>query len=250
MHGSPPVPPPQHGSPARKAIAVIPARGGSKGVPRKNVRLLGGVPLIVHTIRAALASQLLDTVVVSTEDEEIARVAAEAGALVVDRPAELSTDTVQNTDVVRHALHSAQGAGHRQVVLLQPTSPLRGADAIDACLRLLSDGQGGAVRSAMTVTGVEHHPGKALRLDAQGFAQPFTDWRDMEARRQDLPEVFRQNGAVYALGVEDFLREDRFLLPPCRVHAMPAAESVDIDSEFDFFIAEKLLDARGRAAGT
>src|ERR1043165_1629791 len=111
-------------------VAVIPARRGSKGLPLKNLRELGGVPLVVHSIRAALAASHLDAVVVSTEDDEIAKVAAAHGATVVKRPAELATDTAQNNGVVRHVLQS-RGNVDRIVVLLQPTSPLRTAAHID-----------------------------------------------------------------------------------------------------------------------
>lgn len=220
---------------------MIPARGGSKGVLRKNIRQLGGLPLIAHTIRAALLSHFLEAVVVSTEDDEIAEISAAHGAQVIRRPLALAADAVQNTDVVRHALE-VLGGEYSHVALLQPTSPLRSADDIDACLALLLDG---GTRSVMTVTPVEHHPGKTLLIDPAGEMTPFTTEADMEARRQDLPVVYRQNGAVYALGRMDFLAENRFILSPCRVHVMRSEDSVDIDSEFDLFLVEKLLEARG-----
>lgn len=221
-------------------LAVIPARGGSKGLPRKNLRRLGGLPLVSHSIRAARESRLIDTYVVSTEDEEIAAVAAEHGAAVLRRPAGLATDSVQNNDVLRHAL-AERAAGHRYVVLLQPTSPFRRGAHIDACLAPLLAGN---ARSVMTVTPVDHHPGKAVRLE-DGLVVPCTNAFEMEARRQDLPEVFRQNGAVYALAIEDFLREGRLYLQPCRASIMPPEDSIDIDSEIDLQLAELLLQARG-----
>lgn len=224
-----------------KVAGIIPARGGSKGVLRKNIRLLGGLPLVAHTIRAALQARLLDVVVVSTEDHEIAEIAAAHGAQVIRRPASLATDTVQNTDVVRHVLEIL-GSEISHVALLQPTSPLRGADDIDACLSLLLQG---AARSVMTVTPVEHHPGKAVLLGDNGEAAPFTSEADMEARRQDLPVVYRQNGAVYALGRSDFLALNRFILFPCKAHVMSPETSIDIDSEFDLLLAERLLEVGG-----
>lgn len=223
-----------------RVLGVIPARGGSKGVPRKNIRLLAGIPLIAHTIRAALQSRFLDAFVVSTEDREIAEVAAAYGAQVIRRPAALATDTVQNTDVVRQAL-VALGGKFSHVALLQPTSPLRCAGDIDACLALLLEG---CARSVMTVTPAEHHPGKAVLLDQAGNIVPFTTEADMEARRQDMPMAYRQNGAVYALARADFLAENRFILSPCKVHVMSQEDSVDIDSEFDLLLVEKLLAAR------
>jgi CMP-N,N'-diacetyllegionaminic acid synthase len=220
-----------------RVLGIIPARGGSKGLLRKNLRMLGGIPLIAHTIQAALKSRSIELVVVSTEDPEIAAVAASFGATVIDRPTHLATDTVQNNDVVRHVLEIT-GGQFSHVALLQPTSPLRGGSHIDDCLGALING---VARSVMTVTPVEHHPGKALFLSASGEVTPFTTASDMEARRQDLPVVYRQNGAVYALAISDFLSENKFILSPCRASVMPQDCSIDIDNEFDLVLAENLL---------
>ena len=219
-------------------LAVIPARRGSKGLPLKNLRLLDGLPLIAHSIRAALAATLVTTVVVSTEDEEIAGVAETHGATVVKRPPALATDTVQNNPVVRHAIES-RGAAEEVVVLLQPTSPLRTAAQIDACIAAVFDG----AKSAMTITPVEHHPGKTVIVE-NGMVMPFTNDTDMEARRQNMREVYRQNGAVYAIGVADFLALDRFYVRPCRGVMAPAEDSIDIDSEMDLMLAELILKQR------
>ena len=219
-------------------LAVIPARRGSKGLPVKNLRLLDGVPLIVHSIRAARAASLVTTVVVSTEDDEIAAIGAAHGATVVKRPAALATDTAQNTPVVRHAIE-ARGAAEQVVVLLQPTSPLRTAAQIDACISAVLDG----AKSAMTITAVDHHPGKAVIVD-HGLIEPFTSDADMEAQRQAMREVYRQNGAVYAIGVADFLAHDRFYLRPCRGVVVPREDSIDIDSEIDLLLAELILQQR------
>lgn len=224
-------------------IAVIPARRGSQGLPLKNLRLLAGVPLLVHSIRAALAATLVETVVVSTEDDEIAAVAAAHGAAVVRRPPELATNTAQNNGVVRHVLES-RNLSDRIVVLLQPTSPLRLAADIDACVSALLSGE---ARSAMTLAAVDHHPGKAVVLE-QGLVEPFTTDADMEARRQTMREVFRQNGAVYAIGGADFIANDRFYLKPCRGIVVPAERSIDIDSELQLMLAELILQRRGGTA--
>lgn len=220
-----------------RVLGIIPARGGSKGLLRKNLRPIGGIPLIGHSIQAALQCNAIDQVVVSTEDPEIAAVAASFGVTVIDRPIHLATDTVQNNDVVRHAIE-AMGQQFKYVTLLQPTSPLRRASHIDDCLQALLNGQ---ARSVMTVTSVEYHPGKALFLDACSEVRPFTTAWDMEARRQDLPMVYRQNGAVYALAISDFMSENKFILPPCRASIMPQDCSIDIDNEFDLLFAENLL---------
>jgi CMP-N-acetylneuraminic acid synthetase len=224
-------------------FAVIPARGGSKGLARKNLRLLGGIALVVHSIRAATGAKSIDRFVVSTEDNEIAALARSEGAQVIARPAELAGDTVQNNDVVRHAIAQA-GAGFTYVALLQPTSPLRTSADIDACLRPLL---AGAARSVMTVAPAEHHPAKAVRIE-DGLVLPYGPAEGMEARRQDLPPAYRQNGAVYALAIADFLREDRFYLPPCKAIVMSAEASLDIDGEMDLTVAEALLARRGAAS--
>ena len=229
-----------------QVLAVIPARGGSKGLVRKNLRSLGGIPLVAHSIQAALQARTVSRVVVSTEDPEIAAVATSFGATVINRPASLATDTVQNNDVVRHAIET-MGAPFSHVVLLQPTSPLKTSADIDDCLKALVEGK---ARSVMTVTDVEYHPGKALFLDASNEVSPFTTAADMEARRQDLPLVYRQNGAVYGLAVADFLRENKFILPPCHATVMPQERSIDIDNEFDLLLAENLLTKAQRRGPT
>jgi CMP-N-acetylneuraminic acid synthetase len=175
---------------------------------------------------------------VSTEDAEIAAVAKRHGAPVLERPRDLAGDAVQNNAVLRHAIET-EGAGFGWIALLQPTSPLRRAEDIDACLRPLLSGE---ARSAMTITPETHHPGKSVRLD-DGLVEPLTTERDMEARRQDLPPAYRQNGAVYALGIADFLRYDKLYMRPCRGIVMPVEASVDIDSEMDLVLAEYLFGA-------
>jgi CMP-N-acetylneuraminic acid synthetase len=231
---------------SHRIVAVVPARGGSKRLARKNLRLLGGVPLLVHTVRAALAARRVDRLYVSTEDREIARAAAAAGAGVIDRPAELAADTVKGDAVLRHALELLQLAGQAPeiAVLLQPTSPLRRAADIDACVQLFEDQDAGSVFS---VCAVDHHPGKAV-LVHDGHVEPFTTERDMEARRQDMVDAYRQNGAVYVVGVADFLASGRLYRRPCRAHVMDRRDSIDIDDELDLRLAEMLLAVREAAA--
>lgn len=223
------------------AIAIIPARGGSKRLPRKNLRLVGGTPLVAHAVASALSATCISEVHVSTEDPEIAQIASRLGAHVIDRPVELAADTAQNDAVVRHALDAVGAAGRFElVVLLQPTSPLRRGEHIDACVEGMLRHR---ARSAMTVTAVDTHPGKVLIL-RDGLVHPFTTAADMEARHQDLAEVHRQNGAVYVLGVGDFLEHGRFFLPPCYGTVMSREESIDIDDELDLALAELLYQRR------
>jgi CMP-N-acetylneuraminic acid synthetase len=220
-----------------RVAAIIPARRGSKRLALKNIRPLGGLPLVAHSIRAALASTQVTDVIVSTEDDEIASIATTHGATVIRRPAALASDTAQNNDVVRHVLESVDCDF---LALLQPTSPLRRAADIDACLAPVIAGD---VKSAMTVTECEHHPGKAVII-VNGRITPFTNETDMEARRQDMREVFRQNGAVYAIAADTFLQHGRFYVTPCAGVMMPADVSIDIASEMDFLLAELLVGRR------
>jgi CMP-N-acetylneuraminic acid synthetase len=222
-------------------IAVIPARGGSKGLPRKNVRLLGGKPLIEWSIEAALGARHVTRTCVSTEDAEIAEIARRAGAEVIMRPERLALDHVQNNDVVRHVLETVGVDRYRHLALLQPTSPLRRAEHLDGCIEAyLQPG----IRTAMTVAPVDHHPGKSVVLSDEGLVEPFTSLADMERRRQEMTPCFRQNGAVYLVTVEDFLSLNRFYLPPCAGYRMSGDESVDIDCELDLIVAEFLLARR------
>ncbi len=125
-------------------VAIIPARGGSKGLLRKNLRIVGGLPLVAHSILAGLESSRVDATYVSTEDEEIAAVALQHRARLIKRPAELAPDTVQNNAVLRHALHAIRSDGHhpKTLVLLQPTSPFRRASHVDAALELFDRRRG------------------------------------------------------------------------------------------------------------
>jgi CMP-N,N'-diacetyllegionaminic acid synthase len=234
----------------RTAIAIIPARGGSKRVPRKNLRLLGGLPLVVHSIKAALASPGLAEIVVSTDDSDIAALCSDYPITVLERPRELGADNVRNNDVVRHVL-GRSAAAHDVVVLLQPTSPFRTGADIDRVLdRMAATG----ARSAMTITAPDAHPGKFVTL-TDGMISPYTNDFEMEAQSQRLPPVYRQNGAVYAVGTEDFLAHDRFYLPPAAAEIMPVERSIDMDTELDFEIGEALIrkglvlaDSSGKSA--
>jgi N-acylneuraminate cytidylyltransferase len=220
-------------------LAIIPARGGSKGVPRKNVRLLAGRPLIAWTIEAALQAQAIDRVVVSTDDDEIAAVAAAAGAEIIRRPPELAQDTTPTEPALLHVLDTLQAAEDYQpeaVVLLQCTSPLRGPETIDDCAALLHQTGCDAV---MTVTPMQHWY-LAGTLGDGGLYQPEYDYLK-RPRSQDMPEKYRENGAVYVTRTETLRRVGNRLGGEVRVVVMDPVRSVDIDSEADFLLAEQLV---------
>lgn len=217
-------------------VAIIPARGGSKGLSRKNLRVVGGMSLVAHAIRAGLESSRVDATYVSTENDEIAAAALQHGARLIRRPAELATDTAQNDSVLRHALHAIRNDGldPKIVVLLQPTSPFRRARHVDGALELFVNG---AAASVISICDIDHHPGKSVKLDG-GLIEPFTNDRDMEARRQDMTPVYRQNGAIYVTHVADFLKSNQLFRRPCKGYRMTRRESIDIDDEFDLQFAE------------
>jgi N-acylneuraminate cytidylyltransferase/CMP-N,N'-diacetyllegionaminic acid synthase len=216
-------------------IAIIPARGGSRRVPRKNLRLVGGRPLIAWTIEAAKTARSVDRVVVTTDDREIADVSKREGAEVpFIRPAALSTDTATSVDVVAHALGElgVNPTSDSLFVLLQPTSPLRTGADIDAAAALLSTGD-----AVVSVTPVAH-PVQWLRtIGTDGFLQP---WLESDKTREPLYEL---NGAIYLMSSRDFHRERQFLPPRTAPYVMPRERSIDIDTEFDLHLCDLILSA-------
>lgn len=211
-------------------LALIPARGGSKGLPRKNVLQAGGRPLLAWSIEAARQSRYVDKCVVSSDDDEVMEAGRLWGAEVpFRRPAELASDTASSIDVVVHALDML-GAWDI-VVLLQPTSPLRMAQDIDATLEqmLLSNAP-----SCVSVCPVEESPYWMFTLDARHELHPVLGTGTTVTRRQDLPPVYRLNGAVYAARTS-WLRQTRsFVASGTVAHPMPLERSLDIDTQADF----------------
>jgi len=221
-----------------RVIAIITALGGSKGLHRKNIRPLGGVPLIGWTIRAALEAQCIDRVIVSTDDHEIAAISRDLGAEVpFMRPAELSTDTATSTDVVLHALESVPG--YKQAVLLQPTSPFRTAEDIDEGYNVWTKNpnSGGCV----SVREVTESPWLMFTSDHLGRMNRLLPAPSSGERRQDLPNAFILNGAFYFIDVARFLNEKKFVFDDSVCFEMPIYKSGDIDSLNDFEQAEKLI---------
>ena len=219
-----------------KILALIPARGGSKGIPRKNIKNIAGKPLIVWTIEAALRSSRIDAVVVSTDDEEIATVALQAGAQVpFMRPAALASDTATGMAPVLHALDALPQFD--AVLMLQPTSPLRSTEDIDTCLALAHARQAPAV---VSVSEPDSHPYWTYRIADDLAMQPMVD-APLVTRRQDLPKAGALNGAMY-FARADWLREHgAFVGPGTLAYMMPRERSVDLDTPFDWKFAELLL---------
>ena len=218
-------------------IAIVPARGGSKRLPGKNLLLLGGKPLLQWTLEAASASKYLDEIIVSSDDPEILSVATENGVSAQLRPNELSSDTAGTVDTVLYAL-SKYAEDFDYVVLLQPTSPLRNVDDIDFSIEKIIER---AVASVTTVVEAEHNPLWTIRLPRNHSLAELADAAAVNKRSQDLPKFFRLNGAVYVVEVSALSKHKRFIQSDGIAQIMPAKRSIDIDTEFDFRVAEAML---------
>ena len=219
----------------KKILAVIPARGGSKGVPRKNVRELAGKPLICWTIDAAKESKYIDRLILSSEDDEIISVAKAVGCDVpFIRPENLASDTAAGVDVLCHAVEHV-GEDFDYVVLLQPTSPLRQSSDIDGAVQLCVDQN---VASVVSVVEATKSPYWMYHMQCDCALSPFVE--NSAANRQQLPQVYALNGAVYVLRIASLLKNRKIMSAETIGHVMPEERSYDIDSETDFLICEFL----------
>lgn len=229
-----------------RTLGVIPARGGSKGIPKKNIYPLAGLPLIAHTLKAAKASRRLTDCIVSSDDPKIIRVSKKYGGKApFIRPKGLATDRANSLNVLRHAvqfMEKKQGKSYHYVILLQPTSPLRTAKDIDQCLKLLSQSKADSIISVCQVE--DPHPGKMMQI-GKGFLKPLMPkwWRE-GVRRQELPPVFFLNGAIYGVRRDVLMRTNSLWGKKSLPYLMPAERSVNIDSLHDVLLAETLLKKR------
>jgi len=227
----------------RSILAIIPARGSSKGMPRKNIRLLCGKPLIAYTIETALKSKLVDRVVVSTEDKEIADISKEHGAEVISRPPELAQDDTPSFPVFQHAITHLEEVNDyhpKIIVILQPTSPLRIVEDIDRAIEGFLEAK---YDSVVSVCEVEHPPHWMYTLAGERL-KPLIEGGKKVVRRQDAPKVYRLNGAVYVSSRDTAMKENRVLGRDTKAYIMPLERSIDIDTELDFKLAEFLMRER------
>jgi N-acylneuraminate cytidylyltransferase len=224
----------------RHVLALIPARSGSRGLPGKNIRSFHGRPLLHWTIVAARESGVAERVLVSTDDPALAEIAQAGGAEIPFlRPPELARDETPMLDAVLDALTKmeAKGFSADALLLLQPTSPLRGAADIQAAAALLGDDD-----AVVSVAPVKQHPRWLQRIDESGRLLPYEDAPEA-ACRQELPPVFMLNGAIYFVRTEAFRRERTFRPVRTRAYVMPPERSVDIDTEMDWQLAELLFSS-------
>lgn len=224
-------------------VAIIPARGGSKGIPRKNLRKLVDKPLIAYTIEAAKESKLIDRIIVSTDDEQIREMSKLYGAEVPFlRPRKLARDDTPMLPVVQHAVRFLERNGEKigAVVLLQPTSPLRTKDEIDEAIRKLLKT---TADSVISVCETKAHQ-KLFTLDKDKLICYSGD--ETVTSRQKLPKMYALNGAIYVVKRDVLMKGNTLYGKDVRAIVMTEERSVDIDTPFDFFIAESILTSWDR----
>jgi CMP-N-acetylneuraminic acid synthetase len=222
------------------AIAIIPARGGSKGIPGKNKALVGGISLIEHAIRTAREVPVISRIVVSSDDQEILAIARQNNVEAINRPSSLAEDDSPIELAIEHALIESARDGQlpETLVLLQPTSPLRDAHLLSEALNKFETE--GGIGSVFGVVPVEHHPAKTLRIDGE-FVIPFTSVADLSAPRQSLPRVVRQSGSLYIVSTQIFLASRTLFAQPTRWVEVDAKEAIDIDNSADLLAANQAI---------
>ena len=233
-----------------KLLAVIPARAGSKRLPGKNIRPLGGLPLIAWTIRTAVAASVFSDVLVSTDDPGMAEIATRYGASAPWlRPGELATDTATSMDVVLHALLKYE-SGVRvidSVMLLQPTSPFRSVGTIRRAVELHMQAGNPPV---VSVCPAKSHPAWCFLVDSEGCMRGYAGDGALPARSQDLPPAYQLNGSIYLATADDLRREGSFFCSRTRALVVTQPEeSIDIDDARDWQLAECIAAGLASAKG-
>lgn len=230
----------------KKILVIITARGGSKGIPRKNIKLLNGKPLISYAIRAALKSKFADRVIVSTDNEEIAKISKKYGAEVpFMRPAELARDNTPSLPVVQHAVNYMEEKENFRadlVVLLQPTSPLMLTEDIDNAIQKLIQTRANSCASVCEIT---ERPEMMyfLKKESGGKIKPFLKRGSKKIRRQDLPKIYRLSGAVWVMKRDSLMRKNKILdKNNASAIVMPKERSIEIDEPIDFYITETIIN--------
>ena len=222
-------------------LAIVPARGGSKGILRKNIARLAGRPLLCWSIGAAQDSASVNRVIVSSDCSTILRVARECGAQAMPRPDALATDAAPSEPVVTHVLETLQAREQTLpdiIVLLQPTTPLRTAEDVDKAIEILQNPE---FDSVISVYSPKHSPFKAFVAHKNGSLRGLVSDDAPFKRRQDLPEAYYPNGAIYAIRTEAFLRNEKLMTSRTAPLLMPEERSIDIDDVDDLELAEEFL---------
>jgi len=226
---------------SKKILAIIPARGGSKGLPKKNIKILGGKPLIALTIEAALSSGVLNRVIISTEDEEIRDISKKYGGEVLLRPKELAGDGVVLHRVIEHViLHLRKNENYKPdvVVLLQPTSPLRTAEDINQALEIFLSNE---CESVIGVYEPSHPLHWSFKQGKKHLKAAF-GIEHFRKQRQDLPKFYIPNGSIFISTLENLLKYESFYTKKVLPYVMSAEKSVDVNNEVEFMLAELLIN--------
>jgi CMP-N-acetylneuraminic acid synthetase len=225
-----------------EVMGLILARGGSKGIPQKNIKILAGKPMIAWTIEAARLSKCISRIIISTDDDQIAEIAKRFGGDVpFKRPDEFARDDSSSIDAVIHAirwLEENENYIPEYIMLLQPTSPLRSVDDIQNAVRLMRESHSD---SLVSVVPVEHHPFWTYLIKPDGCLDHFITTDPSHNRRQDLPDVYAVNGSIYIAGRDALLENQSFFSENTQAYIMPQERSLDIDTNWDFYLADLIL---------
>ena len=221
----------------KSVLAVIPARGGSKGLLGKNILPLAGKPLIAWTIESAIESKYIDKCIISTDDQEIADISLKYGGDVpFMRPSELATDKANSIDVIIHTIEAIEEK-YDLIILLQPTSPLRNSFDIDNALELLENKHAGALVSMVEI----RHPVEwTARISGDLHIPELVTTLSKNTRRQDFEKRYELNGAIYISKLDLIIKQNSFISNHTIAYIMPPERSIDIDDKLDFDFAEYL----------
>lgn len=231
----------------KKILAIIPARGGSKGLPGKNIKPLFGKPLIGWTIEQAKASQYISEIFISTDSQEIADITEEFGVSVSElRPAELANDTATSASFIIYTIEKLRDEGKEfdYIILLEPTSPLRTVDDIDSSIETLLSNPN--AESIVGVCKVESsHPAFMVKQTGSGFLQPYLDENSV-IRRQDIEDLYYFEGTVYVSKTEAFLKKQSFYHEKTLPFLIPKSRSFEIDDSEDWLIVESIVEYKNK----
>jgi CMP-N,N'-diacetyllegionaminic acid synthase len=223
-----------------KVLAIIPARGGSKGIINKNIQKVGCLPLIKHTIISAKKSKKIDKILISTDDKKILKIASSMGVETPFlRPKKISSDTATSLDVVKHALKYLEKHSYIPdvICLLQPTSPFRDDDIIDKSIKLLIKSK---ATSVIGVSKIKTHAYGSF-WKKNNFLKPFQSNFQIYSRRQSLPDLYFPTGSIYTFSLNTLKKYDSIYGPKIKPLIILQQDNVDIDTLFDLFIAEMKL---------
>ncbi len=219
-------------------LGIIPARGGSKRLPKKNIKMIANKPLLLWTLEAGKQSKFIDRLIVTSDDEQILKISTENGADIVRRPSELSEDRTSTYDAIKHTIEKMK-EDYDYICLLQPTSPLRHSGHIDEALEQLIEKKSDAI---ISVSEMNENPHWSNTLNEDNDMSKFLKPEIKNKRSQDLKKYYHVNGAIYICRTDMLLAQKTFFIKSnIYAYIMNKECSIDIDDEFDFLLADLLL---------